>query len=206
MNKTINFLYNICFSPFNYIWDYIFSIPLSCTSNKIIVLGVSGGSGKTTLAKQLHDKNPEHCIVHIDNCKFGDNWFRYPDDVFVNNVESQLSNQSKYIIEGFYQDYEQPKQQELFNKYLKDADLVIWNDQPLFVSIWRILLRSFKRAVGIEPPGVAPETLASINVMITTNIKTYRQKYSTFNQTWNLKKNSCSGNFLRANWPFYYKA
>lgn len=188
--------------PVTAVWNAVFAVPVCTQHNKIIILGTGGGCGKTTLAAQLRAADPRYAVVHIDEHKFGEHWVRRSDEEFVGRVGTLLQGQKRYVIESFYDDEKQPRQRELIDKYLPEADLVVWLDMPYWVSVWRILLRSLKRKIGIEH-GAYPETLSSVAAMLSAGFRTRAQRYSLLQDVWDRNERRYAGRFVRVKWPFY---
>lgn len=188
--------------PVNVLWDYAFAVPLGTRYNKVLVLGTGGGCGKTTLATQLRAAEPRYQVVHIDEHKFGEHWVRRSDAEFVHRVQALLQGQKRYVIEAFYDDADQPRQRELIDTCWPTADLVVWLDMPYCVSVWRILLRSLKRKIGMER-GAYPETWSSVAAMLSAGYRTHDERYALLQKVWTRNGSHYSGRFVRVKWPFF---
>ncbi|MDO8618480.1 MAG: AAA family ATPase [Candidatus Daviesbacteria bacterium] len=98
--------------------------------SRIFIVG-SPGAGKTTLAKRLSKK---FGIPHYDLDEI-----RFPDiDIKRSDEEAQpyvkkLTEKPSFIIEGIYISW--------IEKYLKDADKIIFLDTPFVVAIFRVIRR-----------------------------------------------------------------
>jgi adenylate kinase family enzyme len=97
---------------------------------KIMIIG-SGGSGKTTLAKQLAEKLdlPVH---HLDNYFWQPGWEETHHDDFVEK-QFDLVEQDRWIIDGNYI--------RTWEIRLHEADTIIFLDIPR----WRCLYQAIKR-------------------------------------------------------------
>ena len=193
--QTIFYFVEFILRPLNKIWDYNFKIELNLSKtvvekaklktiryNKIVILGVCGGSGKTTLAKDLAKR---YMLTHIqsDKCKFGAKWKRYsPEEYEQRMLDAIKESNSRYVVEGTYNDVKNEKQTELFDKIIADSDLIIWNDIPLFIAVWRKLFRSFKRRIDVIEQCVSKETLSNIKDIIGKNIRNYDVHYKSLNR------------------------
>jgi adenylate kinase family enzyme len=99
---------------------------------KITIVGCPG-SGKSTLASRLHSllKIP---IFHLDQYFWQPGWQRPDRDEFI-KIHAQLCDKEEWILEGMAI--------RLFDYRIKQADVVIFLDVPLYVCLYRI----FKRAL-----------------------------------------------------------
>lgn len=109
-------------------------------AQRIIIVG-SSGSGKTTFGKALALKSGI-AFHELDSHYWQPDWTASPLDLFRQKVEGIVSEPS-WIIEGHdskVRDITWPK-----------ADLIIWLDQPLRVTLYRTFTRSLFRIMKRAP-------------------------------------------------------
>ena len=201
--SSIYYFAEFLLQPLTIVWDYIFSIPLNINNaKKIIIIDVVGGSYKTTLASDISRKfSYKH--IRLDDCKFGERWKRLDAEEFNQNVNNSLVDTREYILEGVYSDPCLPEYKELVNAQIENADLIIWHDIPMWVSVYRKLFRSFKRRLGVVPQGSSYETLCNIRSMLFKMLRHYSNLYTILNNDWSELRN-CE-KFHKISWPYYYK-
>lgn len=109
---------------------------------KIFIVG-SVGSGKTTFAKSLAIK---YDLLHYEvDCIV---WKKTKDSRVRRNYEEQIKyineidNTSSWIIEGTYR--------ESCDLVMQMADKIIFLDTPLYIRLYRIILRFIKQQLKIE--------------------------------------------------------
>lgn len=99
--------------------------------NRILVLGISAGVGKSTFAKQLGEKL--HIpVTHLDALFWKPNWVEASLEEF-SEAQKQIVQQKQWIIEGNYSntyDIREPH-----------ADTIIYLELPLRVCLVRVLKR-----------------------------------------------------------------
>jgi adenylate kinase family enzyme len=100
---------------------------------KITIFGIPG-SGKSYFARQLSDAT-HVSVFHIDRYFFhaGPGWIERSQEDFLEDVEKELKK-SDWIIEG-------NGMRSLEMRY-KEADLVIYCTQPVWICYFRILKRA----------------------------------------------------------------
>jgi adenylate kinase family enzyme len=108
-------------------------------SPQIAVVGVTG-SGKTTLAKQLAAFY-QIAFIEMDALNWEPNWTQAPQDVFERRIEETTRDRG-WVVDGNYG--------RVRNVVFTRADTVVWLDYPLRVIMWRLLLRTFRRATRRE--------------------------------------------------------
>lgn len=97
---------------------------------KIFIVG-SPGAGKTTLAKKLSKKfNIPH--FDLDDIRFPKPNIKRSDEQALPLVE-KLIQKPNWIIEGVYISW--------IEKYLHEADKIIFLDTPYLVALYRVILR-----------------------------------------------------------------
>ncbi len=101
--------------------------------SKIFIVG-SPGAGKTTLAKKLSQKLG---IPHfdLDDIRFPKKNIKRSDEEAQPYVK-RLVVKPSWIIEGVYISW--------IEKYLKDADQIIFLDTPYTTALFRVILRFLK--------------------------------------------------------------
>ncbi len=104
---------------------------------KIVVAGPSG-AGKSTLARQIAE-----CLgipyTELDAMYHGPNWTKIPE--FEENVD-RLTAQPAWITEWQYDDVRP--------LLLERADTFVWLDLPFPLILWRVTVRTVRRAVTHE--------------------------------------------------------
>jgi adenylate kinase family enzyme len=106
---------------------------------RICIVGTTG-CGKTTLAATLAEMlSIPH--VELDALHWGENWAEPPLDVFRETVTQALSGPA-WTTDGNY-----GKVRDItWNR----ADTLVWLDYPLYIILWRLLRRTFKRTLTKE--------------------------------------------------------
>lgn len=108
--------------------------------NKIIIVGTSG-SGKTTFAQKL-SRILDIPHFQLDGLYFKNNWQEKSDAEFFQAIEAAV-DRPRWIIDGNY---------SRANKLTWNvADTVIWIDLSFPVTMYQIIMRSFKRAFYQKP-------------------------------------------------------
>lgn len=104
-------------------------------ATRIAVVGGSG-SGKSTVGRRLADRN-DVAYVELDALHWGPNWTPRPDDEFRARVEDAISGDA-WVVDGNYTG-------KLGELVLERADLVVWLDLPLRVTLRRLWTRTRRR-------------------------------------------------------------
>ncbi|HEY3232557.1 MAG TPA: EutP/PduV family microcompartment system protein [Roseiflexaceae bacterium] len=106
---------------------------------RIAIVGVSG-SGKTTLARQLsqHLSLPH---VELDALHWDPGWVPTPAEVFRQRARQALQGAS-WVVDGNH-----PEVRDII---WSRADTVIWLDYGLALVMWRLMLRTLRRAATRE--------------------------------------------------------
>lgn len=104
-------------------------------ARRIAVVGGSG-SGKTTVARRLAELH-DLPYVELDALHWGPNWTACPRDEFRARVEDAISGDAWVVDGGYYG--------KLDDLVLEQADLVVWLDLPLRVTLPRLWSRTRRR-------------------------------------------------------------
>ncbi len=111
----------------------------ACAGKRIAVVGTSG-SGKTTLARALAQRlGVSH--VEMDALHWEPNWTDAPLTVFRARVAHALRGES-WVIDGNYS--------KVRDLVWMRADTIVWLDYPLPLVLWRLVRRTFWRAIRRE--------------------------------------------------------
>jgi adenylate kinase family enzyme len=102
---------------------------------RIAVVGGSG-SGKSTVARRLADRN-DVAYVELDALHWGPDWTPRPDDEFRARVEDAISGDG-WVVDGNYYG-------KVGDLVLERADFVVWLDLPLRVTFPRLWTRTRRR-------------------------------------------------------------
>ena len=117
---------------------------------KILVIG-SGGSGKTTVAKEIAERTGLP-LIHLDQLFWHPGWVPTPDQAW-DRVIAEISARDEWIMDGNYG--------RTLPVRLEVADTVVFLDLPRLVCTWRIVKRHLRYARRTRPdaaPG-CPERL-----------------------------------------------
>lgn len=189
--------------PLNLLWRFFFATKLDMTNvNKVVIVGLVGGSGKTTVATNLENK---YGITRIglDRLTYGENWMRRSKEDFEKEFREEIKK-DKYVLDGVFSDLKNEKRQELLEEVMNnEADLVLYFYTPSLVSIWRKLLRSFKRATGIVESGAATESLRNVINMTKGSWNQFGVRKKMIEEVWKGKEND--KRFVKVSWPFYVR-
>lgn len=102
---------------------------------RVVVLGTSG-AGKSTVARTIAELIDAE-YVEMDGLHHGPNWTPRPLEDFVDKVE-ELAGGSRWVFDGNYFD-------QVGASLWPQADLIVWLDLPLRVTIPRIVRRTALR-------------------------------------------------------------
>lgn len=111
---------------------------------RILIIG-SGGSGKTTFAKELAERTGLP-LIHLDQLFWSPGWVPTPDEEWDALIQ-RLIAQDQWIMDGNYG--------RTLPMRFAAADTIIFLDLPRLVCTWRIIARSV-RYFGRSRPDVAP--------------------------------------------------
>lgn len=99
--------------------------------NKIMVIGVSAGAGKSTFARRLGEMTGIE-VTHLDRLYWKPNWVEASLEEF-SAAQQQVVQKERWIIEGNYAG--------TVNIREPYADTVIYLELPLRVCLYRVLKR-----------------------------------------------------------------
>lgn len=123
---------------------------------KIAIIGCAG-SGKTTLAFQLH-KKLNLPLYHLDQYYWKPQWQRSEFEEF-SKVHAELCDQEAWIMEGSYY--------RLLYQRACHADAIIFLDMPRYVCMWHVIKRAVINWGTIIPgsPQQCKQELLSLNFL-----------------------------------------
>ncbi len=114
--------------------------PVPSIPHRILIYGVTG-SGKTTLAQKLGEitGNP---WFQADELTWNPGWEMVPDEIQRERI-SDVVNREVWILDTAYGKW--------IDIPLLRAQMIICLDYPRIVSLSRLILRAFKRAIDKQP-------------------------------------------------------
>jgi len=107
---------------------------MSSSFQRIAVVG-SVGSGKTTLARELAQRIGAP-YIELDSLRYQPDWIEVPDQIFREKVVKSVG-MDQWVIDGNYASV-----RDLI--WLR-AQLLVWIDFPIGVTLWLLLRRTFSR-------------------------------------------------------------
>ncbi len=107
-------------------------------NRKIAVVGTSG-NGKTTLSKRLAEIF-DVPYVELDSLYHLPGWVEAGVEDFRRDVEAAMNRSDGWVIDGSYI-------RKIGDTILLRADTLVWLDQPLPLTLWRLLKRSIRDIV-----------------------------------------------------------
>lgn len=99
--------------------------------NRIMVIGVGAGVGKSTFAHRLGELTGIE-VTHLDRLYWHPNWVEAPLEEF-RAAQEQIVQNERWIIEGNYS--------RTFDIREPSADTIIYLELPLLVCLYRVLKR-----------------------------------------------------------------
>ena len=108
---------------------------------RVAVIGSASGNGKTTLGRELARRLGVR-LVELDALVHGPNWVETPNDELRRIVEPILAEEG-WVADGTYRG-------KLGDLVLRNADVVVWLDQPITVWLPRLVRRTSRRLSGRE--------------------------------------------------------
>jgi len=100
---------------------------------KIAIIG-SGGTGKSTLAKEL-GQILDLPVYHLDSIYWKSGWIQIEESDF-DHVLKSLIVEDMWIIDGNYQ--------RTMDMRFNEADTIIYLDYPTYISLYRVIKRRVK--------------------------------------------------------------
>jgi len=97
---------------------------------KIAIIG-SGGTGKSTLAKEL-GQILNLPVYHLDSFFWKSGWIQIDESDF-DHILKSLIVEDKWIIDGNYQ--------RTMDMRFQEADTIIYLDYPTYISLFRVIKR-----------------------------------------------------------------
>jgi len=98
---------------------------------KIMVIGVSAGVGKSTLAKKIA-KKLDIPVYHLDTLYWKPGWVEAEMEDF-SKAQEVIVQQSQWIIEGNYS--------STFDLRFNHADTIVYVEKPLLTCLYRVVKR-----------------------------------------------------------------
>jgi len=108
-------------------------------SPRIAIVGTTG-TGKTTLGRQLA-RLYQVPFVELDALHWEPNWTGAPTEVFRQRTE-EATKGNGWVTDGNYG--------QVQDIVWTRAKTLVWLDHPLWVIMWRLLIRTFKRTLERE--------------------------------------------------------
>lgn len=108
------------------------------TPRRIVVVGVSG-NGKTTLSRRLGARLGLP-VTELDALNHQAGWEEASDEDFRHDVEAAMSSPDGWVLDGLYQ-------RKIGDLILREADTLVWLDQPLPLVLRRLVKRALKDIV-----------------------------------------------------------
>ena len=108
---------------------------------RVAVVASASGNGKTTVGRELA-RRLEVPFVEMDALVHGPNWVETPNDELRRIVEPILEGEG-WVVDGTYRG-------KLGDLVLRNADVVVWLDQPIRVWFPRLVRRTLRRIRGRE--------------------------------------------------------
>ncbi|MDP4085318.1 MAG: topology modulation protein [Bacillota bacterium] len=99
--------------------------------NRIMVIGISAGVGKSTFARRL-GKALNISVYHLDTFYWKPDWIEASIEEF-SKAQQEIVNQQQWIIEGNYNN--------TFEIRAEHADTIIYLELPLYVCLYRVFKR-----------------------------------------------------------------
>ncbi len=103
---------------------------------RIAIVASASGNGKTTLGRELARRLDVE-FVEMDALVHGPNWVQTPNDALHRIVEPILAAEG-WVVDGSYRS-------KLGDLVLRNADVVVWLDQPIAVWLPRLVRRTWRR-------------------------------------------------------------
>lgn len=119
--------------------------------NRVMVIGISSGVGKTTFARTLGEKLG-YPVTHLDSVYWKSGWIESELSEFEQKQKELVQNE-QWIIEGNYNN--------TFHIRVEHADTIIYLELPLYVCLSRVVKRWLMNIGKTRPdmPEGCPEKL-----------------------------------------------
>jgi adenylate kinase family enzyme len=105
---------------------------------RLVVVGISG-NGKTTLSRRLGARLGLP-VTELDALNHQPGWTEASDEDFRRDVEAVMSSPEGWVLDGLYQ-------RKVGDLILREADTLVWLDQPLPLVLWRLVTRAVRDIV-----------------------------------------------------------
>lgn len=99
--------------------------------NRIMVIGVSAGVGKSTFARKLGEAL-HLSVYHLDTLYWKPNWVEASTEEF-STAQQEIVNQPQWIMEGNYS--------KTFEIRAEHADTIIYLERPRYICLYRVIKR-----------------------------------------------------------------
>ncbi|MBU9710549.1 DNA topology modulation protein [Evansella tamaricis] len=109
--------------------------------NRIMVMGVSAGVGKSTFARKLGEAL-QLDVYHLDTIFWKPNWVETPLEEF-RAKQKEIVKKDQWIIDGNYSNSYDIREQH--------ADTIIYLELPLLVCLYRVLKRRIVHSGKTRP-------------------------------------------------------
>ncbi len=134
---------------------------------RIMVIGVSAGAGKSTFAARL-GKALEMDVFHLDAFFWKPGWVEASIEEFTQAQQEMIKNRTSWIVEGNYT--------ATFDIRAEKADTIIYLDLPLRVCLYRVIKRWLTN-LGKRRPDLGGECTERMEwAFIKFIISTYRPR------------------------------
>ncbi|GAA6025104.1 hypothetical protein JCM10207_003391 [Rhodosporidiobolus poonsookiae] len=105
--------------------------------NYRIVIWGNTGAGKSTLAGRLAHILPQVKFIGMDELLWNDDWVMTPTDELRAAIHEQTHSSTSFVTDGNYLKYK--------DTFYPRATDIVWLDFPWYVTLWRLLRRTFWR-------------------------------------------------------------
>ncbi|MDY0394264.1 topology modulation protein [Virgibacillus halophilus] len=109
---------------------------------KILVMGVSAGAGKSTFAKKLGSKLHIE-VTHLDALFWKPGWIQTGMEEFASSQREIVHGRDRWIVEGNYTG--------TYEIRAEHADTIIYLELPLYICLYRVFKRWLKNRGKTRP-------------------------------------------------------